>query len=141
MKNSNTESASHTVVKLPTNRKFGLFFSSLLFLCCIFFTYIGEFYVSIPIFLSVILLFCVTIFHDKLLTPFNKLWTKFGLFLGRIISPIILGLIFFGIFTTVSIILKLIGRDELRLKSYDQKSFWKKSNKEDKNSYNFRQQF
>ena len=49
---------------------------------------------------------------------------EIGLILGRIISPITLGLIFFGIFTPVSIILKIIGRDELRLKLVQKQSHW-----------------
>ena len=49
---------------------------------------------------------------------------QFGILLGKIINPIILGIIFFGIFTPYSIIMKIIGRDELRLKRIHNNSYW-----------------
>ena len=57
--------------------------------------------------------------------PFNKLWFKFGLLLGKIISPIVLGLIFFVIITPVGLLMRLAGRDELQLKLNDSHTHWK----------------
>ena len=66
----------------------------------------------------------VTIAKADILLPLNKLWMKFGLLLGMIISPIILGVIFFGLFTPIALLMRLSGRDELRLKFSSKASHW-----------------
>ena len=73
-----------------------------------------------------------TIINAKILLPLNKLWMKFGILLGMIISPIVMGIIFFGIFTPISITMMLFGRDELRLRFKKKKTHWvnRKTNKE-----------
>tara|TARA_B100000989_G_scaffold283016_1_gene248570 strand:+ start:6092 stop:6475 length:384 start_codon:yes stop_codon:yes gene_type:complete len=62
--------------------------------------------------------------NSKILTPLNTTWFKFGLFLGKIISPIVMGIIFFLIVTPISIIMKIFGKDLLNLKYNNQKSYW-----------------
>jgi len=59
-----------------------------------------------------------------LLTPFNKLWMRLGLLLGLIISPLVIGMIFFVLFVPIGILMRLFGRDELRLKSKAGGSYW-----------------
>ena len=66
----------------------------------------------------------ITIINAKILLPLNKLWMKFGILLGMIVSPIIMGIIYFGIFTPIGIIMRLAGRDELRLRLTKQKTHW-----------------
>ena len=68
--------------------------------------------------------FVVTVVNAKYLLPLNKLWMSFGLLLGSVFTPIILGLIFFGLFTPMAIVMKLFGRDELRLKIKNRQSHW-----------------
>ena len=60
--------------------------------------------------------FIIAYLNPNILLPFNKLWMRFGVLLGMIISPIIMGLIFFGLFTPYSIVIRMMGRDELHLK-------------------------
>ena len=62
--------------------------------------------------------------NSKLLTPLNKLWFKFGLFLGKIISPLIMGFIFFVVVTPIGIIMRLLRKDLLNLKYNKKKSYW-----------------
>ena len=62
--------------------------------------------------------------NSKLLSPLNKLWFKFGIFLGKIISPIIMGIIFFLVVTPIGLIMRLIGKDVLNLKYSNHKSYW-----------------
>jgi len=50
---------------------------------------------------------------------------EFGLVLGKIFSPIVLGIIFFGLFTPISILMRIFGRDELRLKFIKKNSYWR----------------
>ena len=90
-------------IELPSNKKFGYFFT-------LIFTS-----VSIYFFINSILSWAIL---------FNKLWMRFGLLLGQIISPLVLGIIFFGIFTPVAFLMRLSGRDELRLKFKNKTSYW-----------------
>ena len=59
-----------------------------------------------------------------ILTPLNRLWFKFGIFLGKIISPIILGIIFFLVVTPTGILLRLFGKDVINLKYNKNNSYW-----------------
>ena len=70
------------------------------------------------------ILLIITITNAKVLLPLNKLWMKFGILLGMIISPIIMGIIFFGIFTPIAFLMRLSGRDELRLRFKKKKTYW-----------------
>ena len=65
-----------------------------------------------------------TIINAKILLPLNKLWMKFGILLGMIVSPVIMGIIYFGVFTPIAIVMRLAGRDELRLQLKKQKTHW-----------------
>ena len=62
--------------------------------------------------------------NSKVLTPLNKLWFKFGLLLGKIVSPAIMGLIFFFIVTPIAFVMRIIGKDLLNLKFNNNKSYW-----------------
>jgi predicted membrane metal-binding protein len=61
----------------------------------------------------------------KVLAPLNRLWFRFGELLHRIVSPIALGVIFFGVVTPYAVVMRLFGRDELLLrKSSARPSYW-----------------
>ena len=66
----------------------------------------------------------ITLIKSDALLPLNKLWMRFGLLLGMIVSPIVLGVIFFGLFTPIAMLMRLSGRDELRLKFTQKASHW-----------------
>ena len=76
-----------------------------------------------------------------MLLPFNKLWMMLGVFLGKIISPIVIGIIFFGLFTPISLFMKLFRRDELRLKLKPSKTHWKIRNEGNSQVDAFKHQF
>ena len=68
--------------------------------------------------------------NSKLLSPFNKAWIKFGEILGLIISPIVMGIVYFVILTPVSLIVRLFGKDLLGLKLLKKnETYWMKRNK------------
>ena len=125
---------------LPSNRNFGLFFSFIFF--CVFiysYVYLTKTLALITIVISLIFLFLSYVYPISL-RHLNKLWMKFGLILGSIISPIVIGSIFFIIFVPISIFFKLINRDELLLKFGQYKTLWKY--KIDSNNNNdFKNQF
>jgi large-conductance mechanosensitive channel len=64
------------------------------------------------------------ILNSEFLTPLNKIWFKFGIFLGKIFSPLIMALIFFLVVTPIGLVLRLIGKDVLNLKFNNNKSYW-----------------
>ena len=87
-----------------------------------------------------VLFFFVSFLKAGLLLPFNIVWMKFGILLGKLISPIVLGTIFFFMFTPVAVIMRLVGRDELRLCLNSQDSYWIKR-KSSINKASFKRQF
>ena len=62
--------------------------------------------------------------NSQILTPLNKLWFKFGILLGKIVSPIIMGIIFFFVVTPIGFIMRAIGKDLINLKYNNNKSYW-----------------
>ena len=64
--------------------------------------------------------------NSKMLTPLNILWFKFGIFLGKIISPLVMGLIFFSVVTPIAILMRMLKKDLLNLKFNDHISYWVK---------------
>tara|TARA_X000001036_G_C20404272_1_gene694125 strand:+ start:376 stop:753 length:378 start_codon:yes stop_codon:yes gene_type:complete len=64
------------------------------------------------------------ILNSKILTPLKTLWIKFGEFLGKIIAPIVMGLIYFIIITPIGILMRLLGKDLLNIKYNKNKSYW-----------------
>ena len=69
------------------------------------------------------------IINSKLLTPLNKAWVKFGEILGMIIAPIIMGLVYFIILTPISLLVRLSGKDLLKLKKNKSSTYWIKREK------------
>jgi hypothetical protein len=55
------------------------------------------------------------VLNSKFLTPLNKLWIRFGILLGSIVSPIVMGAVFFIVVTPTGIIMRLLGKDLLRI--------------------------
>ena len=72
--------------------------------------------------------FILGLINSKILTPLNKIWFKFGLLLGRIVSPLIMGIIFFLVVTPIALIMKIIGKDLLNLKFNKGKTYWIEKN-------------
>ena len=64
------------------------------------------------------------IFDSKILNPFNELWFKIGIFIGKIVSPLIMGIIFFLVVTPIGLLMRLFGKDLLNLKFNNNKSYW-----------------
>ena len=128
-------------VTLPCNRKFGFFFSAIFLAACAYFYISGVLgAVYVFAFLSACFLFVTTFKSDSLL-PLNKAWMRFGFLLGMIVSPIVLGLIFFGLFTPLAFFMRLSGRDELRLKFTQKNSHWITRTVQSEQADSFQHQF
>ena len=112
-------------LELPTNKKFGFFFTAIFLIATTYF-YINNASSSVVSTLSVVSLsfLVATLVNPDVLLPLNRLWMRFGLLLGMIISPIVMGIIFFGLFTPMSLTMRLFRRDELRLRFKNKKTHW-----------------
>ena len=128
-------------VKLPSNKKFGFFFTIITSIIGIYFFYNKNINITYIAFTISLLFFLITIFNADLLLPFNKIWMHFGLILGIIINPIVLGLIFFTIFTPVGVITRLFNRDELKLKFIKRSTYWKNCIIKNNDINDFKKQF
>ena len=128
-------------IKLPSNKKFGFFFTFVFILVASYFFFLKESIIIACIFFSLSLAFLLTTFiNANALFFLNKLWMRFGQLLGTIINPIVLGIIFFIIFMPYGLIMRFFGRDELRLKLKKRESHWK-IREQLKYQTNFKQQF
>ena len=65
----------------------------------------------------------ITIIKPNLFTSLNKLWVKFGILLGKIVSPIVMGLVFFFVVTPIGILVKILKKDVMGLKR-GASSYW-----------------
>ena len=110
-------------MEISYNRRFGLLFSIIFLFLAYYFNNKNE-YLFILFTTILILFLTLSIFKPSLLNAPSNYWLKFGLILGKIISPILLGIIFFLILTPISIITRIFGRDELKLKKINKKSYW-----------------
>ena len=121
--------------KLPSNRNFGVIFFLVFLLIALYpLTYDGEI-TKWSIAISLIFLI-LGLLNSKILTPLNNLWFKFGIILGRIISPLIMGIIFFLVVTPTGLIMKLLRKDILNLRYNKNKSYWIKKNEQKNNMKN-----
>lgn len=109
---------------LPSNRKFGMFFSAIFFISAVYGVWHSAFLWAILLFIVAFIFAALVFISPSSLISLNKLWFKLGMLIGRIISPVILGFIFFVIITPVAIIARLLGRDELLLKKRAISSYW-----------------
>ena len=131
---------NHSDIKYPTNKSFGFFFTAFFWIGSIFSYYVNnkEWFFILGI-IGLAFLIISTLKSDALF-PINKLWMKFGLLLGMIISPALLGIIFFGIFTPIAVLMRLFGRDELKLQFKKKVTYWV-SREEDSEAKTFKNQF
>ena len=111
-------------IELPSNRKFGFFFTLIFAVAATYFYFTASIVWTYSFFGASLIFLLVTIIKSDALLPLNKLWMQFGFLLGMIVSPIVLGIIFFGLFTPIAMLMRLSGRDELRLKFTRKASHW-----------------
>tara|TARA_B100000242_G_scaffold288631_1_gene257151 strand:+ start:116 stop:502 length:387 start_codon:yes stop_codon:yes gene_type:complete len=113
--------------KINSNKSFGLVFFVVFFLIALYPLVNNQ---NIRFWsLSISFVFLILgLMNSKILTPLNKLWFKLGIFLGKIISPFIMGMIFFLVVTPIGFIMRILGKDLLNLKYNHNKSYWIEKN-------------
>ena len=115
MKNSN--------IKIGTNKSFGIVFF-LFFLIVSIFPLFKDGNIRIWSLIIAMIFLILGLLNSKVLTPFNKIWFKFGILLGSFVSPIVMGVVFFAVVTPTSLIMKVLGKNLLNLKKDNKKTYW-----------------
>ena len=110
-------------IKISSNRSFGIVFFIVFLLIALYPLLKGNDLRIWSLVISFIFLI-LGLINSKILTPLNRLWFKFGLLLGRFISPLIMGIIFFVVVTPIGIIMRLLKKDLLNLKYNKKETYW-----------------
>ena len=110
-------------IKISSNRSFGIVFCAF-FLIVSLYPLINDNPIRYWSLIVSIIFLILGILNSNILSPLNKAWFKFGLFLGKIVSPVVMGIVFFGVVTPIALILKIMGKDLLNLKKSKINSYW-----------------
>ena len=114
----------HSKIKISSNRNFGIVFFVVFLILGLWPLTYGD---QIRIWFTIIsLVFLILgLINSKLLTPLNKLWFKFGMILGAVVAPFIMGVIFFLTVTPIGLVMKIMGKDLLNKKyNKKKKTYW-----------------
>ena len=110
-------------IKIGSNKSFGIVFAVVFGLIAFWPLIKGNDIRLWSLIISIIFL-VLGLINSKILTPLNRLWFKIGIFLGNFIAPIVMSIIFFLVVTPTGIIMKLLGKDLIKLKKNNEKSYW-----------------
>ena len=105
--------ASNSKIKISSNRNFGLVFFVVFLIVALWPLKYEEDFRLWSLTLSIIF-FILGIINSKLLTPLNMLWFKFGILLGSIVSPIVMGIVYFLVVTPIGVFMRFLGKDLLK---------------------------
>ena len=115
-------------LKLPSNRNFGIVFA-IVFLIISLWPLLNQNEIRYWSLIVSIIFLSLGLINSKLLLPLNKIWFRFGIFLGNFIAPIVMGIIYFFVVTPTGLIMRMLGKDLLNLKKSNKDSYWiKKDN-------------
>ena len=131
----------NTAIQLPTDQKFGGFVACIFGLLAAYGFWTGESFLGFSAGLLAALLIAISVVAPRTLRPLTRLWMQLGQRLGRLINPIVLGAIFFLIFTPIGLIMRLVGRDELKLKRRATKTHWQAITPGEQSEASFKNQF
>ena len=114
-------------INRTSNKTFGIFFSIVFFIIGLW-PLINSQEVRFWSISLAILFLVLALSDSKLLTPLNRAWISLGLFLGKIITPVLMAIVFFLLVTPIGLIMRLLGKDLLNLKKNNNKTYWIKKN-------------
>jgi len=112
------------LVKISSNRSFGFLFF-VVFLAVSLWPLKSQGDLRLWAFILSLIFLVLGVLNSKFLNPLNKLWYKFGIFLGSIVSPIVMGAVFFIVVTPTGLIMRFLGKDVLRInKNKPVSTYW-----------------
>ena len=110
--------------KISSNRSFGILFFIVFFITSLW-PLISRGDIIYWALIASLIFLVLGVLNSKFLTPLNKLWIKFGIFLGAIASPIVMGIIYFIVLTPIGALMRFLGKDLLRInKSKSLTTYW-----------------
>ena len=124
-------------IKLPSNRNFGIVFS-IVFLIIAIWPILNQNEIRIWSMIISLIFLILGLINSKFLSPLNKAWFKFGLILGSVIAPVVMGAIYFLVVTPTGLIMKALGKDILGLKRNKNSTYWLEK---DNSNNNLKNQF
>ena len=110
-------------IKVSSNKSFGIVFF-IVFVLIGLYPLINQEEYRLWALVVASIFFVLGLINSSILTPINLLWFKFGMLLGRIVSPIIMAFVFFGVVTPTGLVMKFFKKDLLKLKRKNIKSYW-----------------
>ena len=110
-------------IKISSNKSFGIVFFIVFFIISIF-PLFKDGNIRIWSLIVAIIFLILGLVNSKILTPFNKIWFRFGILLGNFVSPIVMSVVFFAIVTPTSLIMRVLGKNLLNLNKSDKKTYW-----------------
>ena len=110
-------------IKISSNRSFGIVFFIFFLIVALYPLFNNEDLKLWSLIISIIFLI-LGLLNSKVLTPLNKIWFKFGIILGKIVSPFVMGIIYFLIVTPIGLIMRLFRKDLLNLKYDNKNTYW-----------------
>ena len=113
-------------IKTGSNKSFGIVFF-VIFIIIALWPLLKDENIRVWSIIVSITFLTLGLLNSKILTPLNKLWMRLGILLGSIVSPIVMGVVYFGVVTPIGLIMKLFGKDVLNLKLDKNKpTYWLK---------------
>ena len=116
-------------IKIGSNRSFGIVFFTV-FLLIATYPLINNGELRIWSLILSLVFLILGLLNSKILYPLNKIWFKFGLLLGRIVSPLVMVIIFFLVVTPIGLLMRILNKDLLNLKFNKSKSYWIEKNEQ-----------
>ena len=111
-------------IKISSNKSFGLVFF-VIFIIIALWPLLNNGNIRIWSIIVSIIFLILGLLNSKILTPFNKLWMRLGALLGLIVSPIVMGVVYFVVITPIGLIMKIFGKDVLNLKiDKNKNTYW-----------------
>ena len=106
-----------------TNKSFGIIFF-VVFLLISAYPIINNGDIRLWSLVLAVIFLILGLLNSIILTPLNSIWFRFGLILGKIVSPIVMGIIFFTVVTPIALLMKILHKDLLNLRYNNNKSYW-----------------
>ena len=116
-------------IKIGSNRSFGIVFFTV-FLIIATYPLVNNGEIRIWSLILSLVFLILGLLNSKILYPLNKIWFKFGLLLGKLVSPLIMAIIFFLVVTPIGILMRILNKDLLNLKFNKSKSYWIEKNEQ-----------
>ena len=111
-------------IKTDSNKSFGIVFF-VIFIIVALWPLLKDENIRVWSLIVSIIFLTLGLLNSKILTPLNKLWMRLGILLGAIVSPIVMGVVYFGVITPIGLIMKLFGKDVLNLKiDTNKNTYW-----------------